>query len=292
MKTWKIKPKDPKVSQFIQCYWFLEKELGDISNNYPKLNPDPTATFVIAPTQQSYSYKNKRMTFDGQGCHWIFPNSQTMQLDHSQPFSIIGIKFHIGALYSLNVALESSMLKSLEDENAIKRPIIDYVSQVDCKTFIGETGNQTELLSLAKTNPEECASKLDKILYQRLQYCEQDKQSQLTHQAAELLSTTAVQQMGKMLNCSQRTIERNFSLVTGFTLKQCQSMNRFEAILNRLHKIEAQDVNWLDIVAEFGFSDQPHLIRYLKSFVGQTPSEYIKQRDITIDIYGNFEPLD
>ncbi|GAM67941.1 hypothetical protein JCM19236_2096 [Vibrio sp. JCM 19236] len=40
---------------------------------------------------------------------------------------------------------------------------------------------------------------------------------------------------------------------------------------------------------QYGFSDQSHLIRTLKQLVNKTPSGYLKKRDLTIDIYGDFE---
>ncbi|WP_220034735.1 helix-turn-helix domain-containing protein [Psychrobacter fozii] len=49
---------------------------------------------------------------------------------------------------------------------------------------------------------------------------------------------------------------------------------------------EHSQVDWVDIAFEFGFSDQPHLIRYLKHQIGTTPKKYVSKRGFTIDIYG------
>jgi AraC-like DNA-binding protein len=72
-------------------------------------------------------------------------------------------------------------------------------------------------------------------------------------------------------------------------MKQNESMIRFEALLAYLSQEKENAVNWADVAAQFDFSDQPHLIRYLKATVGLTPMDYLKQRNITIDVYGNFE---
>ena len=66
-------------------------------------------------------------------------------------------------------------------------------------------------------------------------------------------------------------------------------MNRLEEILNYLYQLNADDINWADVASLYDFSDQPHLIRHLKNAIGSTPAEYAQQRDLTIDIYGNFE---
>lgn len=41
-------------------------------------------------------------------------------------------------------------------------------------------------------------------------------------------------------------------------------MIRLEEILNYLYKLDEKEINWPDLACKFQFSDQPHLIRYLK----------------------------
>ncbi len=275
MKNWKIVPQEPNVAEFVQCYWLLEKEASDTSHNYPKLNPDPSGTLIIAAEQQKYAYQNKNDNFSGQGSHWIFPNSQTMQLDHSQPFVILGIKFNIGALYSLDLPL--------------KQPVIDQVTKVDVNLLLKiDILNKLSCLTKENHPVESYRDLLDEILAPWLTSKLQDSHSKLCQKAILQLTNHPVSEIGPLLHCSQRTIERSFSRVTGFTLKQCQSMLRFEAILERLYAVKDADIDWLNIVDEFGFSDQSHLIRNLKSIIDETPGQYAKARDLTIDIYGDF----
>ena len=70
------------------------------------------------------------------------------------------------------------------------------------------------------------------------------------------------------------------------TLKQCQTMNKLEAMLEYLYQRNADEIDWVDVALKFGFSDQPHLIRHLKKQIGQTPKKYAKDRGLTIDVYG------
>ncbi len=101
-----------------------------------------------------------------------------------------------------------------------------------------------------------------------------------------MLGTTPIAELGDKLFCSQRTLERSFNKVTGLTLKQCQSMNKLEAMLEYLYKRDFDDIDWIDVAYQFGFSDQPHLIRYLKKTIGLTPNTYAKEGGLTIDVYG------
>ncbi|MGF1757195.1 helix-turn-helix domain-containing protein [Photobacterium sagamiensis] len=276
MINWIHSPKNPDVAKYVECYWFLEKKQNDNGHNQPKLNPDPAGHLIIASSEQGYQYDLETMSAKGNGSHWLFPHCHTYQMDHSKPFMILGVKFHIGALYSLDITP--------------KQPVLDQVIDVDINALLNsEIFSETDILVKARLHPEICCDTLDELLLPWLLNSRQDKHSKLTHSALSLLSDTPISNMGELLHCSQRTLERCFVRVTGFTCKQCQSMNRLEAMLEYLYQRKEKDIDWAHVAYKFGFSDQPHLIRYLKSSIGSTPGEYAKQRDLTIDIYGGVE---
>jgi len=276
MIKWMLKPQSKQVAKYVDCYWFLDKEMGSVEHSYPKLNPDPAGTLIIATNMQPYSYDLGAKQFNGKGSHWIFPYTQTMKLDHSQPLQLIGIKFHIGALYSLNINH--------------KQPVIDNVLNAQViEIFSVKNKDLIALLSYANTDPQQCRDILDKQLFTWLDNGIEDKHSIVTNQSIDLLTHTQISEIGSKLNCSQRTVERSFLRVTGLTLKQCQSMNRLEAILEYLYQREAEDIDWAQIAYQFGFSDQAHLIRYFKKIIGSTPEHYSQQRNLAIDIYGGVQ---
>jgi AraC-like DNA-binding protein len=276
MRNWKLPSQNPDVARYVDCYWFLERKQGNSRPEHPKLNPDPAGHLILAAAEQGYQYDHGTVSAKGKGSHWIFPHCKTLLMDHSQPFLILGIKFHIGALYSLKINPA--------------QPVLDQVIEVDVNTLLkSKIFNETDVLTKAVHNPELCCDSMDELLMPWLLDSHQDKHSRLVHNALSLLSDTPISKMGAVLHCSQRTIERSFLRVTGFTLKQCQSMNRLEAMLAYLHQLEDNKIDWVDIAYRFGFSDQPHLIRYLKSNIGATPGCYAEQRDLAIDVYGDFE---
>ena len=276
MIKWIHPPKNSDVAKLIDCYWFLEKPEETDSNPFPKLNPEPAGHLIIAIPEQPYHYDIESDRLKGKGSHWLHPYSKTLQMDHSHGFAIIGVKFHVGALYLLNQEPQQS--------------VADTIVSADLNVLFGtEEINEIDLIKLAKQDPQRLCTKLDEILLPWLSKAEEDKHYKLTTKALPLLAKTPIAQLGELLHCSQRTLERSFLRVTGFTLKQCQSMNRLEALITYLYQREETDIDWLTVAYEFGFSDQPHLIRYLKSTLGVTPGEYAKQRDLTIDIYGGIE---
>ncbi len=197
-------------------------------------------------------------------------------MDHSSPFAVIGLKFRVGALYSLRLQDLGSRL--------------DMIAPVDINHLISLGSVDTnEILLGASEQMERVCNILDDALHDWLIRCHEDKHSALVRQILPLLNDIAITDIGEKLHRSQRTIERSFMRVCGLSMKQVHSMNRLEEILNHLYQLNDDKINWADVAHRYDFSDQPHLIRHLKNAIGRTPAEYAQQRDLTIDIYGNFE---
>ncbi len=276
MKNWKQSPENPIVAKYIDCYWFIEKTAADTGVDHPKLNPDPAAHFLLAPADQRYHYQFGDSDIIGSGCHLILPNTGSITMDHSKPFVILGIKFHVGALYSLTFDCALPLINSV---------------LTDTKLLPAELRLSSVLsLFLDKNNPPKrvCAA-LDEKLMPWVQRSQEDIHSELVRKVVSIFDQTPIADIGRAMNCSQRTIERAFRKVSGLTLKQYQSMTLLESLLVYLYQHESGSINWADIAAQFGFSDQPHLIRKLKAAIGATPNDYLKHRNVTIDVYGDFE---
>jgi AraC-like DNA-binding protein len=284
MIRWLKKPNRAEIAKYVECYWFLEKLPNAEGNDYPKLNPDPSAHLILALPKQSFQYKNDNGVTQVEGSHFLHPYGKTYELDHSKPFACIGIKFHVGAPYSLPnlAALQVKTTQTLIDN-------IDAIYVNDTFLSDGTQLNKIELLALARNAPDDCCEMLDNLCIPWLADTSEDNHSELTRKILPLLAKTSINELGDTLFCSQRTLERSFLKVTRLTLKQCQSMKRLEAILEFLYQREQSEIDWVDIAYQFGFSDQPHLIRYLKKQIGLTPQDYALQRGFTIDVYGGVD---
>ena len=277
MIKWIEQSNNQTISRYIQSYWFLDKRETH-SYDRPKLNPEPSAHLIIAPEQQLYNYTVVDNLYSGSGSHWLYPYTKTVELDHSSPLAAIGVKFAPGALYSL--------------KNRPIQPIIDDIQQFDLTDLLVKSNmNIPNLIYLATADIPACISQLDLIFTPWISECTEDKHSKLVRAALPLLQSHRITELGENLHCTQRTLERSFSRVTGYTLKQCQSMQRLESILQYLYQKQPSEIDWVEIAYQFGFSDQPHLIRYIKSQIGSTPKNYAQQRDLAIDIYGGVEML-
>jgi AraC-like DNA-binding protein len=284
MIRWLKKPNKTEVAKYVECYWFLEKLPNAEGNAYPKLNPDPSAHLILALPQQHFIYSNDSGVTQVQGSHWLNPYVKTYELDHSKSFACIGIKFHVGAPYSLP--------KFAVMSDSTTQTLIDNIQAIHVNEMLFSADSEVtdiELLALAHKAPDNCREMLDNICMHWFSDTREDQHSELTRKILPLLANTPINELGNTLFCSQRTLERSFLKVTGLTLKQCQSMKRLESILEFLYQREQSDIDWVEIAFQFGFSDQPHLIRHLKKHIGLTPKDYSLKRGFTIDVYGGVE---
>lgn len=277
MQSWVTAPKDQRIAKYVEFYWLIEKSSTQDINNYPKLNPDPAAHFILCPKEQCFHYQTSPTESVGQGSHWLYPQQQTLQLDHSKCFIYLGIKFRVGALYSLNIP-------------GYKHPTLNKAVAMEFKELLGVSSfAMDDILHIGRTDSDRCIDMLDVLLSPLFNSTTEDQHSALTRKVLPLLENSLISELGDKLHCSQRTLERSFYRVTGLTMKQCQSMNKLEAMLEYLYQLEAVDIDWAEVAFKFGFSDQPHLIRQLKKQIGLTPKNYAEQRGLTIDIYGGVE---
>ncbi len=274
MSYWLQSPQSSVAAQYIDCYWLIEKTPDAQTHQFPILNPDPSAHLILSPSDQPYHYTINQQVQQGVGSHLLLPHHKAIELDHSKPFIHLGIKFHVGALYSLTIP--DYPHQSLDRANTIDLAVLLNNSDADV----------TSLIKLAQSDFEACCQQLEDLLLPWLSAAKTDRHGEQKRKILSVIGSTPIAELGDTLFCSQRTLERSFNKVTGLTLKQCQSMNKLEAMLEYLYKKELNDIDWLDVAFQFGFSDQPHLIRYLKKTIGFTPNTYVKEGGLTIDVYG------
>ncbi len=74
------------------------------------------------------------------------------------------------------------------------------------------------------------------------------------------------------LALSQRTLERRFRRATGLTRGKLEQIERAHQAVSLLE----QGVTIADAVYGVGYTDQPHLTRSLKRYVGQTPGQIVQ----------------
>ena len=146
------------------------------------MNPDPAAHLILADDTQKYLYIHDDVHQQDSGSHWINPHSKSFVMDHSHPFSIIGIKFRVGALYSLNLTSSQFHLNTVIGTRLINELI-------QAKSF-----SLSNLLDQSVEDPEQVGHMLDDLLLPRIFKSSEDKYKTLVNRTAALIMGNPISQ--------------------------------------------------------------------------------------------------
>ena len=80
-----------------------------------------------------------------------------------------------------------------------------------------------------------------------------------------------------MANISSRQLQRLFQTYVGVSPKWLIRKYRIYEILIRLEQPDNHQVDWQQMVLDLEYVDQSHFINDFKSFVGDTPQEYLRR---------------
>ena len=278
MITWKH-PLDG-FEWLIHQVWYLEVENGDTIEQLPQLIPNPRAHLLFTPPEQAYCYQSGSDQMSGKGSHLLTASDRILTLRDTAPLKRIGITFRPEGLYLLNKSNEA--LVNQCDWFDWLTPLFDRQFQQQ----IWQCNSKQNLISFIQQHVESLcfSSQIDKTFttVQKAIAVMEDSHCKAPDQYID------VNQLANFCACSRRTLERSFRQVTGLSIKKYQLMIKLELMILALYK-QDEDIDWSAFSQQFGFSDQSHLIRQLKQQLKRTPANYLQNRDLTIDVYGDFE---
>ncbi|WP_158799259.1 AraC family transcriptional regulator [Pedobacter sp. L105] len=91
----------------------------------------------------------------------------------------------------------------------------------------------------------------------------------------EANGTLPVSQVAAAAHTTVRTLERNFKLSSGYSVKDVSGLIRFEQVRNNL--MLNPDVSIAGLAHELGYTDQSHLSREFKRYSGTTPAAFARK---------------
>ena len=94
--------------------------------------------------------------------------------------------------------------------------------------------------------------------------------------AVQSKGESSVKILCDQLNIGYRKIDRLFKTQVGLPPKQFLKLIRFRHILNDV--LFQQTPDWMQIVADYNFHDQSHLIKEFKKITGESPSAFIQRQ--------------
>ncbi|EDL54087.1 hypothetical protein VSAK1_21344 [Vibrio mediterranei AK1] len=264
----------------IHQVWYLEVKPNEVISSPPQLIPNPRAHLLFTPPEQRYHYDNGEQVMSGQGSHLLSASEHLLLMDDVAPLKRIGITFQPDALYLLNPQSSEILNQcgwydwlTLRFDKSFQASLLDCISQQE---VVGCIEKQLEYLGISYQQ-DKAHSLVSRALSVIANQLSSDEASELN-----------VEQLAQDCNSTRRTLERHFRQVMGLSIKKYQSMLKLEQMVLALYQ-EPGPVDWAAFSQRFGFSDQSHLIKQLKQQIKRTPNRYLSQRDLTIDIYGDFE---
>ncbi|MBD3895833.1 helix-turn-helix transcriptional regulator [Halomonas sp. ML-15] len=225
-------------------------------------------------------------TFQGWGSHLLFANRQTLRLNEAYPLERLGIAFKPGTLYAW-WGPRGDASRVIGDADLSR---ISGLERIKPSWLLGSAATPDTVVSYLDNilSPLMASARLDPAFQlARLAMAHLDARYDNSSQVAESFGTHA--QLADRLGCSKRTLERAMTRVTGLTLSQYKTILTLNGLLVYTYRRSEQEIDWTAIAQSFGFSDQPHLIRRLKRLIGSTPGEYLRRRNVLIDVYGDFD---
>lgn len=76
---------------------------------------------------------------------------------------------------------------------------------------------------------------------------------------------------------SERTIQLRFKKYVGYSPKEMLRFLRFKQVINSLEQNPDPEIDWFDLIHDFGYHDQSHLIKDFQHFLGTSPQTFLKQ---------------
>jgi AraC-like DNA-binding protein len=75
---------------------------------------------------------------------------------------------------------------------------------------------------------------------------------------------------------SDRTIQLRFKKYVGYSPKEMLRFLRFKQVINSITQSSEQEIDWFNLIYDFGYHDQSHLIKDFNHYLGTTPQAFIK----------------
>ncbi|USD43181.1 helix-turn-helix domain-containing protein [Vibrio sp. SCSIO 43135] len=271
--TWK-RQLEP-IKHLVDWVWYLKVEQDEPIDHPPQLIPNVNAHYIISPPEQRFCYYTPSLQYQGKGTHLLTPNTHTLTLDDSAPLTRLGLRLTPTALYRLGLN-EAGQLNQCRQDSWL-----DGLFRFKDYQALLIKGDESNILQQVA---KDLAPLLDKET--------SDSAAQLADKAVTAIELSQGMQTSEQLalkcHTTKRTLERAFSKVIGMSIKQYQTIVKCEALFMHLYQ-HPNETDWATLAQQFGFSDQPHLIRQVKKLLGVTPGKYLSIRDLVIDVYGDFE---
>lgn len=209
----------------------------------------PELIFYIGSESQIKQAQPKRSLIKGQ-----YTLMQAIQLKKNA--HLFGVRLKPQGLYNLLGRDMSGIINSVLDGKNY-----EFMTQIE------------SLLNSCKQIDESLIQKTHEILAMHSKF----KSSEITAQFLSKINTSSSHKVTELLEnsgVSMRTLQRNFTREVGLSPKKYLRLLR----VNQIEKMLQSSNDWIEVVTHFNLADQSHLIREIKTFRQNVPTEMISKK--------------
>jgi len=255
---------DKDLKRFVYSYSVLKYRWN--RKEKPKLFP-LTSGHIIMNFGDGYIVKDEGKALDVKDHLIFYPSMKTLEISYKLNTYIIGIELSPQGLYYLTKGRISDNLNS-----------ILYLKEKDRELYKVIEKNRDEL-------SKDDFKGLNEYFKERFKKYYLDEDLLLVDKVLSKISATdiLIRDIAANLGVSLRTLERKFKRNTGMTIKKYQLILKLNRLLEEIYMKD--DIDWGELSVKYGFFDQPHMIKELKKYLGRSPREYLKNRDLLGDIF-------
>lgn len=229
------------VADLVEQYWYVDWTL-EVGKEHVQQNlPDP----------------NFHLVFDSGNAKLIGPVSKVFCYKMANSGKVLGVKFKAGALADF-----------------LPAPLAEFVNQELIASNYFTERAEALAYELSHDLP-------DQVIFNKMQHFlapfvqKPSRQQLAVSEQLELIKSTpeitSVQQLSERTHVGVRSLQRNFTKYLGLSPKWLIRKYRLHQALSELEK---HQVEICDLVVRLGYTDQSHLIRDFKDFLGTTPRGY------------------
>lgn len=257
-----FRPKNKLLAQYLEGYYFLEKERDEPIVEYFTFPNNFSIVSVIADAQIIMDNKGAFVE-EKKGAPFL----STLICHYKKPFKvhyegkIKEITFYFKPL-GLNAFLSNPLEHYLENSFSSFVPFEDY--ETTLKSILNEN------------NKEEQRNQIEKYWLSKLIGFEnpliQDVMLELTENAEEV----SIEQLASKHHTSRQNIARQFHIHIGKTPSEFRKIQRFRETMAKNTKLANKDKGKGTLSYDSSFYDQSHLIKDFKAFTGLAPKAFFK----------------
>ena len=250
-----------ELQDVVEIYWHSKCDLEQplVQEMYtPTLQ---ALTFNLSGRHEDILLETEAMRMD-KHCYLIGqPLSKRLSLSNPYGIDILGVKFT-----SLGLHLLTGIdMKHISDKIIDASDIWNYEITLLYEEVLSKRSTLEQIAAieyfLKKKRRQQSANERIPLLNHTLHQMENNN----------IFSVTQLRESNFI---TKKTFERYFLSFVGVTPKQYANICRFNNVRTYLDLLQTE-VDWHNIVVNFGYYDQSHLIREFKRYAGKTPSEYV-----------------